>query len=146
MGPLRVYKEALPFIVTISSEVQGLDPIPWLENLNNICLKEYDNLSLFEFESPGVYSGHYFFNSARGRSAKDLAEKMLEEMFSGIYADVRIIKGLTPTRKAGARWMNKQLGFKSYGVIETCVEPCELVILTKEEWLERSSKLGEACE
>lgn len=114
-------------------ETVGFEPVSWLANPLNICLTNGEgDFSLFERELPHVVTGHYFFKS-RGRQAVRIAREMLAEAFLGAY-EIELIRGLTPLQKLGARWMNKQLGFKSYGVVQTLVGPCELVMLTKQEW------------
>lgn len=104
----------------------------WVEDENNVALEEGDNIGVFEFEYPGVFSGHYFFATARGRKAKDLAIRMLTEMFSQHGA--RTIKGMTPVENKAARWMTRQLGFKSYGVFDTPVGDYELFCITLDEF------------
>lgn len=114
--------------------ILGFEPEDWLGNPLNVALTDgQGNYSLFERESRGLVSGHYFM-VARGKDALKLSKEMLHEIFTGPY-DVEAIKGLTPLDHRGALWMNKQLGFKSYGVFETPPGLCELVILTKKEFL-----------
>lgn len=116
-----------------AERIYGFYPDEWLANKDNVALtNEYGDVSLFERELPGVVTGHYFFHS-RGLVALSVAKQMLEEIFTGDY-DVKLIRGITPLDKLGARWLSKRLGFTSYGVIETTVGHAELVILTKQEW------------
>lgn len=120
----------------IQSLMQKYLPLPGFELHSftdgpNICLRDKNDLAFFENESKGVWSGHYFFES-RGKTALTLAKSFLKEFCQEIQPN--IIKGLTPLEKLGARWMSRQLGFKSYGVVQTIVGPCELFILTKEDW------------
>ena len=120
--------------LTFPDGILGFDPEQWIKDDKNICLTDGNkNFTLFEYNSKGVVTGHYFF-VYRGKAALSLCKEMLREIFSEKYNDIKVIKGLTPLEKLGARWMNKQLGFKSYGVVFTLVGPCELVMLTKEEW------------
>lgn len=117
---------------------------PYLRELHGFVIEDFvdddenfaftnDNydVSLFQMQRRGVYCGHYFFHS-RGRAAVKAAKEMLREAFE--TGNIEVIEGITPLQKLGARWMNKQLGFKSYGVSQTKAGPCELVILTKDEW------------
>lgn len=114
-------------------ETVGFNPQKWLESPQNVALTNNNgDIALFERELPGIVTGHYFFHS-RGKEALKAAKQMLEEAFTGDY-DIKVIRGLTPLDKLGALWMNKKLGFKSYGKVETLAGPCELVILTKKEW------------
>lgn len=116
-----------------ATEITGFDPSDWSDNLNNWALSnDNGDIALFEYEYDGVYSGHYFFFS-RGKEAVKAAKSLLKSFWT-MNEDAKVIRGLTPLENLGARWMNKQLKFKSYGVIKTSVGPCELVILTKEEW------------
>lgn len=116
----RVVRKLLqPFIGNISGDFS--------ENLSNVFLVEGDNLAMFEELSPGVFRGHYFFNSARGKAAKTLAIKALDEIFK----TAKIIQGWTPLEKRGAALLSRWLGFTSYGIID---DKFELFILTKEEW------------
>lgn len=112
--------------------LHGFDPIEWIQQDQNICLTDGSgNISLFEEVSPNVFEGHYFFKT-RGKNALILARTMLS-IFMQDYQPY-VIKGLTPLEHLGARWLSRQLGFKSYGAVQTPVGPCELFILTKEDW------------
>lgn len=116
-----------------AKDILGFYPDEWLANEENVALtNDNGDIFLFERELPGVVTAHYFFYS-RGRKAVNAGKEMLKELFTGPY-DVQLIRGLTPLEHLGARWMNKQLGATSYGVVHTILGPCELVILTKQEW------------
>lgn len=121
-------------------ELVGFHPEEWLANEENVCLTDGNgNFTLFQRFSPEVVMGHYFLE-ARGREALKLCRAFLEEIFTGPY-DVSIIQGITPKNKLGALWMNRQLGFKSTGTVETEIGPHELVVLTKLQW-ERTKANG----
>lgn len=94
----------------------------------NVTLKDGDNLGLFEYESPGVFSGHYFF---RTPGAYDRAKAMISEMFSRHGAVV--IKGLTPVDNIPALRLTRRLGFTSHGTVETQAGEMELFTLTKDD-------------
>lgn len=114
-------------------DLVGFDPEEWLNNQLNIAITDGEgNYSLFEYESFGVYTGHYFFN-VRGKAARKLSEEMLNHIFKD--KNVHLIRGITPLKHLGARWLSRQLGFKSHGVLNTMIGPCELFIQTKDEWL-----------
>lgn len=106
------------------SEIKGT----WEEGA--IFYVENDNLALFEEMSPRVYRGHYFFNSARGKEAL----RMAKDALNLIFQKAEVIQGWTPTNKKAALLMSRWLGFKSHGLIQTTNGPCELFILTKQEW------------
>lgn len=119
-------------------DLHGFHGPEWLGNQDNVALTDGEgSFSLFERESGGVVSGHYFLIK-RGREALNLCSEMLKEIFTGPY-NVKVIRGITPLENLGARWMSRQLGFKSYGSVQTLVGPCEIVILTKPEWEKRTS-------
>ena len=118
------------------NELKGFHPREWLEDEQNVCLTDGNgNFTLFQRFSPEVVMGHYFLK-ARGREALKLCEAFLEEIFTGPY-DVSIIQGITPHTKLGALWMNKKLGFKSSGTVNTIAGSCELVVLSKLDWERR---------
>lgn len=111
-------------------ELLGFHPKEWLDDMQNYCFSDgAGNISLFERGSDGIYTGHYFF-AVRGREALKLGKEMLTRVFE--ETSIKVIRGLTPLQKLGARWMSRQLGFKSYGVVGTDNGPCELFILIKE--------------
>ena len=121
-------------------ELVGFYPEEWLANKDNVCLTDGNgNFTLFQRFSPEVVMGHYFLK-ARGKEAIKLCEEFLEEIFTGPY-NVSIIQGITPHNKLGALWMNKKLGFKSSGTVNTIAGLCELVVLSKLDW-ERTKANG----
>lgn len=77
----------------------------------NVILQDGEDVALFEYEAPGVYVGHYLFES-RGKKAIAVARQMLAEL----NADVII--GFTPIDNLGALWMTRHLGFKSRGYFD----------------------------
>ena len=123
-----VWKMLLPYAKSELTKDMVKD---WIETEGNLVLKEEDNVSLWTFEKKGLYSGHYYF-TVRGKQAKELAKKMISEMFYSYSAEA--LMGLTPVEKKHARWMSRQLGFKSQGIIETPEGLCELFVLNKKDF------------
>lgn len=120
-----------------AKEIEGFYPEEWLSNDLNIALVNDDgDVALFEHQEglENTVCGHYFFFS-RGKQAVKAATEFLKEIFSENYY-VQTITGLTPEEHKGALWMNRRLGFKDYGQVDTCVGPCRFVMLTKEQWEE----------
>ena len=113
----------------------GFDPALWSEAEGGIALFDGKNLALFEYDSPGVYTGHNFFED-RGVAAKQAARAFLETFFTDY--DVRLVKGLTPLNKAGALRLTIHLGFTSYGTVETAIGPCELFVMTAAEFKDKT--------
>lgn len=102
----------------------------WVKD-GNIVLRFQDNLTLFEKESEGVFIGHYFFNSAKGKEAIRLSNNCLDYMFN--IKKAKLIKGLTPIDNKPARWMSRKIGFKSCGFADTKNGVCEIFYKTKED-------------
>lgn len=80
----------------------------------NVFLVDGDNGAAFLWRGPGVFEGHSFFK-ARGREAITLGSRMLESM----AGQASLIWGTTPAKLRAARWFNRQIGFRSLGMVET---------------------------
>lgn len=118
------YREMIP---------EDFDFESWVKDGNNVMLLSGDNVGLATFEYPGVYGVHWYFKSARGRKAIQLAKDMLSWLFS--HTDAKAIRGLTKTNLKAARWASRQVGMKSYGMVECKTGQHELFCLTKEDFL-----------
>lgn len=104
----------------------------WLSSPYNLALTNPDgDVGLFEYNQPGLYTGHYFFKS-RGARAIQVAVDMLEEMF--FRRGARVIRGLTPSDKRAAAFVTRRLGFQSYGFYEFGGRQVELFILGLNEF------------
>lgn len=104
---------------------------PWLMDENNVMMVDGDNIGLATYEWPGLYTVHWFYK-ARGRQALTLAREMFRELFEKYGA--KVLRGLTPVELKAARWACRQIGLKSYGIVEGGEKPHELFIITKEEF------------
>lgn len=114
-------------------ELHGFEPASWLADERNIALTDDgENYNLLEYELPGVYTGHTFYVK-RGKAALRHLRDALKVAFT--EHPVEVIRGLTPIKLVAARWMARQGGFKSHGVVQTTIGPCELFILSKHEFL-----------
>lgn len=98
-----------------------LDATALLSDRRNICLVDEGGGALFRWTGPGVFEGHSFFR-VRGREAIRLGRQMLSAM--GDTAD--LVWGATPESLRHVRWFNRQIGFRSLGMIETPEGVCEL--------------------
>jgi hypothetical protein len=107
----------------------------WMDHPKNIAIVNGDDLSIFTYERPGVYTGHFFYTS-RGKEALRSAKTILAEVFQ---YDVTLLMGLTPADKLGAKWLARKIGFKSHGDVETPQGVCELFILTRKEYEEETA-------
>lgn len=104
----------------------------WLDYKANYMYVDGDDVGLATHEYPGLYTVHWFFTNSRGRKALDLAKEMLHRLFED--ADAKAVRGLTKATLRAARWASRQVGFKSYGLIETKDGEHELFYMTKDEF------------
>lgn len=110
-----------------------VDVHEWLANPENIVLIDEDNnMALFEKGIKHIYSGHYFFQ-CRGKKALTVARNFLDNLFNSCY-NIDVLMGLVPLRHLGARWLSRQLGFKSQGIIKHYDQPYEMFILYKKDF------------
>lgn len=117
---------------------QPIDCEAWLANTKNIMLRDEDNnVGLATYEYPGVYNLHWFFK-VRGREALSLAHEMLAKFFED--SDAKLIRGLTPTHIKGARWLARQVGLTSQGILEFSNGPYEMFTLTRADYLKNRNK------
>lgn len=112
------------------------DKEEWIEDKRNILLAEGNDLVLFHYEKPGVYQGHYFFQS-RGKEAVRLSKEALRIAFDVLQ--FKIIFGLVPEDNKGSYWISRHIGFKDTKKVETDHGQCTLFIMTKEEFNGRCS-------
>lgn len=117
-------------------DAEGFEPVEWVANQDNVAYYDGDNLALFEKGSDGVYSAHYFF-TVRGKAARELAVATLDRFFT--ETGTKVIRGLTPLANRAARWMSRQLGFKSAGAVTTPYGNFEMFVLTPNDLRESSS-------
>lgn len=109
-----------------------VDPIEWISNPVNIALQNNEgDLALFEHGIKEIYSGHYFFNS-RGKKAIAAGKNFLDNLFNSCY-NINIITGLVPLTHLGARWLSRQIGLKSIGIISTD-KHYEMFMISKKEF------------
>lgn len=111
---------------------KDFDYASWVGDSRHVMLVEGENVGLATHEYPGVYTVHWFFTE-RGRGAINLAKAMLDELFK--TTDARTVRGLTPVGLKAARWLAKQVGLTSHGVMTFADgKECEVMFITKEEF------------
>lgn len=103
----------------------------WFSQEKNYALIEGDNIAFGEYKSPGVYWVHFCFHTKKGREAIILTKEMLKAFFR--LCPVSVAIGLIELKNKKARWLIRQVGFKSLGEIDTKNGLCEMFIITKEE-------------
>jgi hypothetical protein len=112
---------------------EGMDWEAWLGDTRNVMFTiDNGDVGLATFEYPGLYNVHWFFNNTKGRAAINLAEEMLNELFTVHGAEA--IRGFTPVEVKTARFLAKYVGLTSYGFVDTENGLCELMIMTKDEF------------
>jgi hypothetical protein len=96
----------------------------WFSNSKNVCFIERENLCFAEYKKEGVYWVHFCFDSAKGREAIELA-KTMRRVFLDSY-DVSCLIGLIRVNNKKAKFVVRQIGFKSLGEVETSLGLCEM--------------------
>lgn len=102
----------------------------WFSNKQNYSVKENDNIGFAEYKSPGIYWVHFCFNSARGRQAICLAKEMVLNLFDN--RPTNLVIGLIENNNKKAKWVVRQVGFVSLGLVETKIGLCEMFYFIKE--------------
>lgn len=92
-------------------EVSGFDAEKLVFFTSNILLQEDDNFALFEYYDNGIYWGHYFFSSARGKDAVRLAAEMLKAL-KVHDPTTEAVYGCVPSDNKKAIWITRKLGFE----------------------------------
>lgn len=96
----------------------------WFANADNFCLQEGDNVAFAEYKSPGVYWVHFCFDKAKGRQAIDLTKKIYNTFCC--LKPVKLLIGLIHVNNKKAKWLIRQVGWQSLGLIETKNGLCEM--------------------
>lgn len=105
----------------------------WIERPYNIMLISGNNVGLASFEYPGMYSVHWYYQSARGREAINLGKEMVDALFDRCGAEA--LRAFIKLRLRASRWACRQLGFKSYGfIVFPDGDENELFCMTKDEF------------
>lgn len=68
---------------------RGLTGYEWVSEPNNIALLEDDDLALFDYQGPGQYAIHLFFES-RGRAAIERVKHFTRQMFDEFGAHMLV--------------------------------------------------------
>lgn len=110
------------------------DVVEWVSSPKNIAVvNSIGDMAIFEHSGNGLVNAHYYFKS-RGRQAIQVARNFLNEIFNDPY-EVQVVRGFTPLTNLGARWVSRQIGCTSHGVLEIDHKFYELFIITKKEFL-----------
>lgn len=114
----------------LEADAVGFDPVDTVLNLNNILLSDEleKNFGLFEYYDEGIYYGHYFFDTAKGRKAINLAKEMLKALPKFDKKAVAVY-GVTPEENKKAIWMSRRLGFTFLYDLQTSVGKMKVCVL-----------------
>lgn len=106
------------------------DAEDWFSNPNNYAIQLGENIGFAEPKSSGIYWVHFCFHTARGREAIQLTKDMVKRLFED--EPITTAVGLIEEGNRKARWLIRQVGFKSLGFIDTKNGICEMFYWTKE--------------
>lgn len=109
---------------------RGLRGTDWVADERNIPVVDGEDVTLFDYESDGVYQVHFLYKS-RGRKAIEQVKAAFRRMFE---SGAEIIFGLAPDFRRDVKWLARQVGGRFAGRHATDCGPCEIYILTKAEW------------
>ena len=100
---------------TIGPGEEDFDPTELISDDKNILLFDDGGGQLFHWRGPGIYEAHSFY-IVRGREALDLGREAIRRMFEEYGAEK--LWRAPPVENRPARWFNRQLGFKSLGIVQ----------------------------
>ena len=115
---------------------RGLNGCDWVADKRNVAIVDDDDITLFDYEAPGIYQVHFLYH-ARGKEAIKQAKAAFSEMFRDHGATV--LFGLAPDFRRDVKLMGRWLGGTFSGLRSTSDGPCELYTLTKETWERQQS-------
>jgi hypothetical protein len=100
---------------TIGPGDQVLDPTALLADLKNILLFDEGGGQFFHWRGPGIYEAHSFY-LVRGKDALAKGREAIRLMFEEYGAEK--LWRAPPVENRPARWFNRQLGFRSLGIVQ----------------------------
>lgn len=102
----------------------SFDVEDWFSKPENYAYKEGDNVAFGEYKSPGVYWVHFCFDTAKGREAINLTKRMFKQLSEDTPLKMAI--GLIHVDNKKAKWLIRQVGFQSLGLVDTENGVCEM--------------------
>lgn len=133
----EVFREAIKDYPE-SFDAENFDFAAWLDS-RNVMFEEDGSVGLFSYDSPHVYTGHWYFKKGH---RPDLAKDMISVMFK--YYGMEVLKGFTPVNLRGVILAARRLGMESHGT--TMGSPpfdekeYELLIMTKSQFYKRNKE------
>ena len=95
--------------------VDAFDPSGLIADDKNILLFDEGGGQFFHWKGPGIYEAHSFY-LVRGKDALERGRAAIRLMFNEYGAEK--LWRAPPLENRGARWFNRQLGFRSLGEID----------------------------
>ena len=110
-----------------------LDMTPLVEDQRNVFLANEWGGFLFIDKGEFVYEVHtQFLPEGRGKSAVRAARDAADYMFT--MTDALRIDTYVQFDNPAAEWLSRATGFKKWGEVEYCGQPCNYYVLTLKNW------------
>lgn len=100
---------------TIGPGDEDFDPTALIADSKNILLFDEGGGQFFHWKGPGIYEAHSFY-LVRGKDALAKGREAIRLMFDEYGAEK--LWRAPPVENRAARWFNRQLGFRSLGVVQ----------------------------
>jgi hypothetical protein len=94
---------------------RGLRGIDWVADPRNVAVWEGDDLALFDYVGPGMYEGHFLFQS-RGKEAVRVAKLLTHRMFDH---GAKMLIGYVPLENRKAGVIAHMAGYHYAGIKQT---------------------------
>lgn len=103
----------------------------WLSNVSNFAYKTGDNVAFAEDKGGGTYWVHFCYHSSRGRTAINLTRQCVKALLKDTI--FKVLVGLIEEGNRPAKWLIRQVGFRSVGLTDSPNGVCEMFILTNKD-------------
>lgn len=110
----------------------------WLTDINNVIICVDNNYGIFEFQSRGVYNGHYLSAGGTGQEIKKAFRTIANQFFEITGAE--IIHGVIPNNNIGALRLSQWMGATRFDDVDTSAGMASINILTREAFMLRHGK------
>lgn len=109
---------------------RGLKGVDWAADKRNVPVVNGADVTLFDFEAPGIYQVHFLYES-RGRAAIEQARGAFRHLFD---MGAELIFGMVPVFRREVKWLARQIGGRFVGTRATDCGDCELYVLSRDMW------------
>lgn len=108
---------------------RGLRGVDWVADQRNVSVVDGADVTLFDYEAPGVYQVHVLFDNARGRAAIEKVRAAFRHIFD---TGAELVFGLVPIFRRDVKWLARQAGMKFVGTRMTDCGRVEVYVLPRE--------------